>query len=581
MKTHDLIQGSPEWHAYRAEHWNASDAPAMMGVSPYKTRSQLLHERHTGIGEEITPEKQRIFDAGHAYEAQARPLAELIAGESLYPVVGSEGNLSASFDGITMAEDLVFEHKSLNDELRACLPPNDVPFDGDIVLPAVYRVQMEQQLLISGAGRALFMASKWNGDTLVEERHCWYYPDLDLRAHIVEGWKQFAADLAAYVPPAVVAAPAGRAPDLLPALHIEVTGLVKASNLEAFKASALTTIRSVNRELKTDEDFAHAEKAVKWCEDVEESLAAGKRHALSQTSTIDALFRTIDEISAEARDVRLELQKLVKARKEAIKGEIVAGAVAAFAQHLQAMNCAYLPRIFADFAGVIKNKRTVASLQDAVDTELARVKIEANGHFQQITQSLTALAQHAEYAFLFADTGALVLKAPDDLALVIRTRIADHEAKEVKRLEDERVRIRAEEQAVAQREAAANAQAEAAVQRQAEADSLAKHRPAESVVVAPPVAVAAPTPTMGFVASRPTAANEPATLKLGTICERLGFTVTAAFVAETLGIEHSATDKAAKLYKESDFERICTALMLHVGTARVRFAQRVRSEVAA
>ena len=51
MKTHDLIQGSPEWLAYRAQHFNASDAPAMMGCSPYKTRAQLLAEMHTGIAE--------------------------------------------------------------------------------------------------------------------------------------------------------------------------------------------------------------------------------------------------------------------------------------------------------------------------------------------------------------------------------------------------------------------------------------------------------------------------------------------------------------------------------------------------
>ena len=37
MITHDLIQGSPEWHAHRAAHFNASDTPAMMGVSDRKS----------------------------------------------------------------------------------------------------------------------------------------------------------------------------------------------------------------------------------------------------------------------------------------------------------------------------------------------------------------------------------------------------------------------------------------------------------------------------------------------------------------------------------------------------------------
>ena len=42
MKTLDLVQGSPEWHAHRAAHHNASDAPAMLGVSQYNSRTQLL-----------------------------------------------------------------------------------------------------------------------------------------------------------------------------------------------------------------------------------------------------------------------------------------------------------------------------------------------------------------------------------------------------------------------------------------------------------------------------------------------------------------------------------------------------------
>ena len=104
MITHTLIQGSAEWHAYRREHDNASDAPAMMGCSPYKTRNQLLHERHTGLTADVDAATQRRFDDGHRFEALARPLAEGIIGEDLYPVTGSSGRLSASFHGLTMDE---------------------------------------------------------------------------------------------------------------------------------------------------------------------------------------------------------------------------------------------------------------------------------------------------------------------------------------------------------------------------------------------------------------------------------------------------------------------------------------------
>lgn len=102
MIIHKLIQGTPEWHEHRRTHFNASDAPAMMGGSPYETRTELLHRLATGIEKEIDTATQRIFDDGHRFEALARPLAEAIIGNDLYPVVCSEGNLSASFDGVTL-----------------------------------------------------------------------------------------------------------------------------------------------------------------------------------------------------------------------------------------------------------------------------------------------------------------------------------------------------------------------------------------------------------------------------------------------------------------------------------------------
>jgi predicted phage-related endonuclease len=121
----------------------------------------------------------------------------------------------------------------------------------------------------------------------------------------------------------------GKTPESLPALRIEVTGMVIASNLEQFKAHSLAVFNSINTELETDQHFADAEKAVKWCGDVEERLEAANQHALSQTESIDALFRTIDEISAVARAMRLMLDKLVKARKLSIREDIVMDAAKA------------------------------------------------------------------------------------------------------------------------------------------------------------------------------------------------------------------------------------------------------------
>ena len=71
--------------------------------------------------------------------------------------------------------------------------------------------------------------------------------------------------------------------------------------------------------------------------------------------------------------------------------------------------------------------------------------------------------------------------------------------------------------------------------------------------------------TLALEAAADIADTSQPTLKLGAICERLGFTLTAAFVTETLGVEWAATDKAAKLYRESQFPLICARLRAHIG----------------
>ena len=117
MQTHNLVQGSIEWLAHRRQYFNASDAPAMMGVSSYKTRNELLHELHTGMTPSVDAATQRRFEDGHRFEALARPLAEKIIGQDLYPVVGTIVNLSASFDGLTIDKSVAWEHKTMNAEL--------------------------------------------------------------------------------------------------------------------------------------------------------------------------------------------------------------------------------------------------------------------------------------------------------------------------------------------------------------------------------------------------------------------------------------------------------------------------------
>lgn len=585
MNRHDLQQGTPAWLAHRAQCWNASDAPAMLGCSPYETRGALIKRIATGITPEVDAGTQRLFDAGHRFEALARPHAETIVGDDLSPLSGSidaglSRPLAASFDGITFMGDVVFEHKTLNQELRECMEG----LDEGPRLPKHYRAQMEQQLLISGAKRALFMATKWDGETLKEERHCWYGSDPVLRAEILAGWAQLEKDVAAYVPEAAAApAPIGKAPETLPALRIEVTGAVTASNLAEFKQTALTAIRSVNRELKTDTDFADAEKAVKWCGEVESRLKAAKEHALSQTADIDALFKALDDIGAEARAVRLDLDKLVKRRKDEVKEEAVMSARRALAQHIASLDAELSPIRLTppavDFALAIKGLRSIASMQDALDTELANGKIAADAQSRTIRTNRAAL-DAAEAGHLFPDFAQVCTKPADDFANLITSRRAAAQARIEAEAERERARIRAEEAARLEREAAQRREAEereqrAAAEVKAEAEKLANRsalieqgREIVNDIIAADVlrdaiatAPAAPAPQVRAFQPAP-AANDAPTMTLGQLNARLGFTCSGDFL-ESLGfVAHR--DRAARLYRPSDFADICAAIVEHV-----------------
>ena len=59
-------------------------------------------------------------------------------------------------------------------------------------------------------------------------------------------------------------------------------------------------------------------------------------------------------------------------------------------------------------------------------------------------------------------------------------------------------------------------------------------------------------------------AVEPATVSLGKIAQRLGFTLTQAFVEGTLGIPSTGRDKRAVLWRESQWLEIKAALVRHI-----------------
>ena len=192
-------------------------------------------------------------------------------------------------------------------------------------------------------------------------------------------------------------------------------------------------------------------------------------------------------------------------------------------------------------------------MRSALYDELAKAKIAANETADRITLNLRALEQRSEHASLFPDLAVLVLKQSDDLAAVIASRIAAHEAAEAKRAAEAQQRA---EQAIQQAAAPATAPAAPApVAPNPRATLDADPRFAAAVAGAP-------------AQTTPADPDEPATLNLGAINQRLQcVSVTAAGLTQ-LGIEPAGRDKRSMLYTERQFVQICDAIARRVAEVK-------------
>lgn len=618
MIIHEVKQGSPEWHALRATTRNASEAPAMMGVSQNTKRGELLRMYATGITKDVSDWVQKfLFDKGHDTEAKARAILEEQLGEDLYPLVATDDEvyMLASSDGSDMCRTFGFEHKMWNEDIAAMVSAGEVPDSN--------KWQLDQQIKVFGFEKIIFVCSDGTKNNFVS---CEYRTTPERIARLDAGWKQFDQDVTNYQPEVIESKPILHANpiDNLPALFIEVTGRVTASNLVEFKAAATAVISSIKTELVTDQDFVDATAAVKYLKDVEDSAKRAKQNALDQTTSIAELHRALDEVAGMAATVRKSLDKKITEEKETRKEEIVLKARNELIEHCRNLNTrigGFMPPVTADFAGAIKGLRSLDSMNEKVGNVLREAQYQTSQTADRIEANIKSLeeSERQSWRFLFPDLMAVCNKAADDFAALLAARKASHAAAESARIE----KIRAEEKAKAEAAAAAKVAEEARIAKaeadakaaadKAEADRLAAEeirridaeRKAAAIAEAEKLAAeeqaksaAAPAPqsvndaiTREFAATSTSAITtgtgfmkvgidesgsvaaahiptdqvfEPGkTIKLGDICGRLGFTVTADFLA-SLGINPVATDKNAKLYSEAKFPTICRLISEHV-----------------
>lgn len=458
MKVLNLVQGSPEWLKVREEHFNASEAPSIFGESKYKSRTVLMNEKK-GVKEKISAHLQKLFDAGHKTEDQARELLEFETFETLNPIVCTlevEGlPLLASLDGIFEDGKTVFEHKLWNETLAENVRNN--------VLEPTYYWQLEQQLLVAGAERALFVVS----DGTAEKREKMYYVSVpERRLKLISGWHEFKKDLEAHEVKAKKEVVVAKEQESFPLIKCSVEGSLVVSNLGEY----IPVIKQLAEEqmsiiLETDQDFADKEAFNK-------NVKTGRATLKTQATDIEKQFESLAEFNgfvAKADHILQKLQshgeKQVKDSKATKKISIVNNANTEFNNHLaklsEGINKVQITQVVVDFEAVMKGKRSFEKMEEAVNSELVNAKLEADAIAQVIRKNLDSLTELAkDHKFLFSDHAMLLLKDNDDLINLIKARIAEHEEAEAERKRLEKEKIEREAKEKAEREVEAKIKAE-------------------------------------------------------------------------------------------------------------------------
>ncbi len=474
MELFNLQQNTEGWDKFRADHYTASEAPAMKGASKFQTRNDLLNAKKYGF-DDPTWFQEKLWADGHKAEEAARAMAEEIVGEALYPVTGrKEGTkLTASFDGLTLDQRIAWEHKAYNKELIETLK-NTGPLDPH------YIWQLEQQAYVSDAKKILFMCSD---GTRENGAYIWYEPK-GLSKDLLDGWAQFEADLKNYQapndPPPIETKPI----ESLPALRVSIIGNVKSSNLAEYKEKALGFVESINTDLQTDEDFANAEQLIKFCGKAEKDIKAAKEQALSQTADIYDLLKALDEVSEAMRKKRLAMTKSVATEKSRKRQNLIDECNSELIRYIDDLFL-NLPKVNlnlkADFVGAAKNKKTIKSLRDATQQELADAKIRAKNAADLVQQNYAAIPEDKK--ILFSDFNHIALQPHENFTSLVSARLSVYEAeqktKEEARIKKEReAKERAKQASTKAEEWARQAAAKREADEQARREADQKHREA-------------------------------------------------------------------------------------------------------
>lgn len=145
-----LNQGTWEWKQFRKGTVGSSDAPAIMGVSPWSNPVKLWEEK---IGIRDEPHMTERMLRGHDLEEEARYHFEKEMGITVMPATYLHEKhdwMSASLDGISFDEKIAVEIKCPG------MADHNAALQGKI--PEKYYPQLQHQMAVAGVGNMFYMS---------------------------------------------------------------------------------------------------------------------------------------------------------------------------------------------------------------------------------------------------------------------------------------------------------------------------------------------------------------------------------------------------------------------------------------
>ena len=147
-----ITQNTPAWEEMRKGMIGASDAPIIMGVSPYTSPHQLWEQK---VGLAPSPFQNYAMKCGHDLEEPARQKMEEMTGMFFRPMVKFHSNIDwmmCSLDCMSLDNEVIGEIKTVGKEharhltlpklrneawarLRRACTPKDGGDDGHVLSP--------------------------------------------------------------------------------------------------------------------------------------------------------------------------------------------------------------------------------------------------------------------------------------------------------------------------------------------------------------------------------------------------------------------------------------------------------------